>query len=57
MVTFDEVFNEILSEMPRKQRIRIRVKFHIAILFVYLAKYKVFNPIVCLYLEHNGFDV
>ena len=25
MVTFDEVFNEILSEMPRKQRIRIRI--------------------------------
>jgi hypothetical protein len=25
MVTFDEVFNEILSEMPRKQRIKIRI--------------------------------
>ena len=24
-MTFDEVFNEILSEMPRKQRIRIRI--------------------------------
>ena len=25
MVTFDEVFNEILSEMPRRQRIKIRI--------------------------------
>lgn len=25
MVTFDEVFNEVLSELPRKQRIRVRI--------------------------------
>ena len=56
-MTFNEVWNEILSEMPLKQRIRIRVKFHIAVLFVYLAKYRIFNPIVCLYLKHNGFEI
>jgi len=56
-MTFNEVWSEILSEMPLKQRIRIRVKFCIAILFVYLAKYRIFSPIVCLYLKHNGFEV
>lgn len=34
-----------------------RVKFYIAKLFVYLAKYRIFTPILCLYLKHNGFEV
>jgi hypothetical protein len=34
-----------------------RVRFYISVLFVYLAKYRIFAPIVCLYLKHNGFEV
>ena len=49
--------NAPIVEMPGKQRIRIRVKFYIAKLFVYLAKYRILTPILCLYLKHNGFEV
>lgn len=56
-MTFNDLWNEILSEMPRKQRIRIRIKFYIAKLFVYLAKYRILTPILWLYLKHNGFEV
>lgn len=34
-----------------------RIRYYISVLFVHLAKYRIFNPIVCLYLKHNGFDV
>lgn len=34
-----------------------RIRYYISVLFVYLAKYRIFSPIVCLYLKHNGFDI
>lgn len=34
-----------------------RIRYYISVLFVYLAKYRIFTPILCLYLKHKGFDV
>lgn len=34
-----------------------RVKFYIAKLFVYLAKYRIFDTLSEWYLRRNGFDV
>jgi len=34
-----------------------RLKFKIAILFCYLAEYRIFDPLTEWYLRSNGFDV
>ena len=47
--------NDLISREALKNE--FRVKFYIAKLFVYLAKYRILTPILYLYLKHNGFEV